>query len=304
MHRILVIASVFFALNTFAHSVSHSRSEKENTEVFLQMDKDYPGWRSHYRSFDSVQKEMKSIADSHPQIAVIENYGKSDDGLPLNALRLTGNAPGYPDKPELMITSLTHGDEVATVEVVMDLVQSLAQGYGSDARATQALDKHVLYFVPVVCPNGYLHYTRSCNGVDPNRNYPYPGNPNANSIAAIRNETVWFATHHIVGSIDIHANLSTVMYPWAYTSARPPEEDVRRFQEIGRVMANDTGYNFGQISDVFGIAKGSSADYWYWKAKSLSFGYEISGHLAKDRAELDELFRGNQQALMHFIDYF
>jgi len=277
--------------------------EKDVSDVLRRRDKEHPGWRGSYRDFDSVQTELKTIVTSHPDMGALENYGSSEDGRPLVALRLTGKA-AFADKPELMITSSTHGDEITTVEVLMDFVEGLIKNYGTDARITAMLDKHVIYFIPVVCPDGYVNQTRECNGLDPNRDYPYPADPDHVSNASIRNETTWFATHHIVGSVDIHSNLATVMYPWAYTDSPPDASDVTRFKQIGTVMAQDTGYNFGQIAEVFGIAKGSSADYWYWKGKTLAFGYEIGDDFIVESERVHSLVHGNQEALWHFIEFF
>jgi hypothetical protein len=96
------------------------------------------------------------------------------------------------------------------------------------------------------------------------------------------------------------------MYPWAYTGKAPDQKDISHFEDIGRTMARDTGYQFGQIAQVFGIAVGSSADYWYWKKQTLAFGFEISGgeELPTDRQTLDAVSYGNQDAFMHFIEYF
>ncbi len=278
--------------------------EKDINDVFRRLDIANPGWRNEYRSFDSVQKELKQISQSHADIALLENYGVDEQSRQLLVLRLTGKQPLRADVPELMITSATHGDEIHTVEMLMEFIQGLVQGYGTDSRITKMLDEHVVYFIPVVCPDGYVHYTRACEGLDPNRDYPYPGSPSHNSIAAIKNETLWFAKHKIAGSLDIHENLSTVMYPWAYTSSGPSQDDLPRFKEIGKVMAEDTGYNFGQIADVFGIARGSSADYWYWKGKTLAFGFEIGGRFPGQGKPSRELDRGNEEALRHFIEYF
>lgn len=277
--------------------------EKDINDAFRRLDRTNPGWKDRLRNFESVLKEMNQIGQTYPEIAFVEDYGKDEQNRTLRTLRLTNKTTFNPEKPEIMITSATHGDEVMTVEVVMDFVQSMVKGYATDGRIRKMIDEHVIHFIPVVCPHGYVNHTRSCQGLDPNRDYPYPSQPDHHSIAAIRLETEWFAKRKIAGSLDVHSNLSTVMYPWAYTSAAPAQEDIPRFKDIGKKMAQDTGYNFGQIAQVFGMARGSSADYWYWKGKTLAFGYEIGGGLFDFEGVRDRSAR-DHEAFRHFIEYF
>lgn len=278
--------------------------ERDIDDVFRRLDRTQPGWRVLYRNFDSVQKELQQIADTYPQIASVENYGTTDEGYPNLVLRLASPAALRDGKPEILITSLTHGNEFRTVEVVMEFVHSLLTGYGADSRTNALLDNHVLYFIPVVAPDGYVHGTRWCNGVDPNRNYPYPGNPDHKPVTLIQNKIDWLAKHQIAGALSVHGYLSTVMYPWSHKSSAPDAADVERFQAIGKVMAQDTGYNFGQISHVFGIAVGASDDYMYWKGHTLSFGYEIGGYRLEDGPGTRADFRGDHDAFRHFIEAF
>ena len=139
--------------------------EKDIHDVFTRNNQQDPHWRDGYHSFDSVQADLNSLVQAHPELASLETYGTSDAGQPLLALRLTGIAL-VANKPEVMITASTHGNEIATVEVVMAAIDQLAKGYGKDTRITQMLDKHVLFFIPVVSPDGYLNESREVHGVD------------------------------------------------------------------------------------------------------------------------------------------
>jgi predicted deacylase len=276
--------------------------EKDVQDVFRRMDRQDPEWRRAYHDWNSVQSTLKDIALKYPHFAALENYGSSQDGRPLLVLRLT--SPTMSEKPEILVTSSTHGDELATVELSMTVIDKMVKGFGTDPRITQILDSRVVYFIPVVCPDGYVRHTRHTNGLDPNRDYPWPGNPSKKSNAALEAEMAWVAKHKIVGGLDIHSNLATVMYPWAYTSQRPDPVDEAKFKAISRAMAQDTGYNDGQIVDVFGVAKGSSADYWYWKHRSISLGYEMGGAFLPASRDLPRAFDRDTQAILRFIESF
>ncbi len=277
--------------------------ERDIQDVFRRLDRSSPGWRDGYHNFDSVQSELKEIADAFPKLASVESYGNSEDGRPLTVIKLTSDKH-RDGKAEILITSSTHGDELTTVELTMTLMQELVQGYGTDARITKMLDTHVVYFIPVLCTDGYVNHSRYTNGIDPNRNYPYPDEPDRRPNAAIANEIAWVAKHKVVGSLDIHSNLSTVMYPYAYSNKGPDEEDLPKFLAITELLAGDTGYNHGQIAQVFGIARGSSADYWYWQHKTIALGYEVGGSVVPPSSQLPQFVSHNREAIWHFIENF
>lgn len=272
--------------------------EKDIRDVFQRAD------LRGYHDYDSVQSELHELASSHSGIATVEDYGQSQDGRTLTVMKLTGTKTVKAEKPEILITSSTHGDELTTVELTMGLINKLVAGYGTDDRITKMLDSHVLYFIPVLCPDGYVHHTRYTNGVDPNRNYPYPSEPDRKPNAALAAEIAWVADHDIKGSLDIHSNLATVMYPYAYSSKGPDPEDLPRFRQITQEMAEMTGYNWGQIANVFGIARGSSADYWYWKHKTIALGYEVGGSVVPPASQLQQVIDHNTEAIWHFVESF
>jgi len=228
------------------------------------------GWRD----YNSVQAELKQLASQYPDLVSVEKYGQSVDGRDLSVLRLTGRS--LAQKPELVITAATHGDELITVEVVMSLVNELIKGYGTDQRLTKMVDDHVLYFIPIVNADGYVSRQRYCNGIDPNRDYPYPTNPNKKSNPAIQAEMDFFGKHAVKGSMDFHSAAGMVMFPWAYTYSAIPSADRNELDALTTKMASENGYAHGQIAQTIYIAPGSSADYYYWKFGTRATAIEIS----------------------------
>ena len=82
-----------------------------------------------YRNLKLVEEELKKLALQYPTLAKLETYGKTEDGLTLYALKVSDNVQQDEDEPELMITSATHGDEIITVEVEMELINLLLLNY-------------------------------------------------------------------------------------------------------------------------------------------------------------------------------
>ncbi|MBA2403842.1 MAG: hypothetical protein H0V66_03650, partial [Bdellovibrionales bacterium] len=229
-----------------------------------------------YRDLKSVEAELKALTIKYPELAKLETYGTTADGHNLYVLKISDNVQVDEDEPELMITSATHGDEIITVEVEMELILLLLQNYEKDPRLTKMIKEKELFFIPVVNPHGYSRRARYANNIDPNRDYPYPGDEYKKSVDCIDAVRKWFHAHNIKGSIDLHAYGKLIMFPWAYTKTAPPKEDEESFQYLTNSMAEINKYEAGQISKIIYVAKGSSADYYYWKNKTLALGIELS----------------------------
>lgn len=228
-----------------------------------------------YRTFAEVNAEMVRIATENPKIAQLVSYGRSQQGRELVALKLSDNVSDDEDEPEVMLTAATHGDEVITTEVLMNLLGRLIENYAKDTRLTALVDGREIYFIPVVNPDGFYTRSRYDNNVDPNRSYPHPGDPNAKSTASIRGLLDFYHSRKIVGSVDFHAYGEMIMFPWAYTYNPIAEEFYTPYNLLAGHMAEQNGYDFGPISKVIYVAQGSSADYYFWKNKTKAFAIEV-----------------------------
>ena len=264
-----------------------------------------PGTFEGYRDYKKVEEELKQIAAKFPDIAKLETYGTTEDGHTLYVLKVSDNVQIDEDEPELMITSATHGDEIITVEVEMELIKSLLQNYEKDARLSKMLKEKEIFFIPMVNPQGYSQRDRYANNnTDPNRDYPYPGDENKKSVDCIDALRAWFHSRDIKGSIDLHAYGKLIMFPWAYTKSSPPRDDEINFQYLTNSMAEINKYKAGQISKIIYVAKGSSADYYYWKNKTLALGIELSSSKAPPYGAVPRIVEESREMIWRFIEHF
>jgi carboxypeptidase T len=257
-----------------------------------------------YRSIDQVYEYMTTLAGMNPSIVRLTQYGTSGRGRPLYALKLSDHVGQDEEEPEIMLTSATHGDELITVEMLLGLLDELVKGYGKDQRLTKMIQDHELFFIPVVNADGFATQSRYSNGVDPNRNFPWPENQNVQSEATARNIMQFFEERNFVGSIDFHASGEMIMYPWAYTYNSPAAEDERRFKAIGQSMAAQNRYDVGQISKIIYIAQGSSADFWYWNKSTIAFGIEIAQSKVPSASSIPGIITDNRESTWKFIESF
>lgn len=289
----------------FLNLAPEARLVEEDIHATLRaIEKMNPEYMAGYHTFDDVQAIMEEIARTRPDIAQLETYGTSQNGRPLMALKLSDNVDLDEDEPELLLTSATHGDELITVEVLLSLLQELLNGYGSDARLTNMVDSAELYFILALNPDGYASRQRYSNGVDPNRDYPWPEQPNKSPNACVKGVIDFFHSRQFSGSLDLHAYGKMIMYPWAWTSRSPDQADLQKFADLGRTMGQANRYEVGQISRIIYVAKGSSADYYYWKTGSLSYGIELSTSKVPPASSIPSVVNEAREMTWKFIEYF
>ncbi len=259
--------------------------------------------QSTKRTFLSVEAELKNLALTYPAIVSLEVYGKTLEGRPLYALKISDNPQIDENEVELMITSGTHGDERISVEVEMELINLLVKQYKKNPHLTKMINEKELFFIPMVSPDGYAKGSRTVQGKDPNRDYPSPKNTKKISVDCINALIKWFDVRSIQGSIDFHAGTQMIMYPWAYTRDVVPADDQLKFEELADLLSEENGFQTGQISDILYPAVGSSADYYYWKKKTLAFGIEINNDKNPPLSKIPEVVHDATEMLWKFIEY-
>jgi hypothetical protein len=257
-----------------------------------------------YRTYESVSAELIALQNQYPQIIKLETYGTTKSNHKLYALKISDNVTVDEDEPEIMITSATHGDEIITVEVEMELILTLLSNYNKDPRFTKMINDHELYFIPMVNPQGYSRRDRYALNTDPNRDYPYPGVEGKQSVDCIDSIRKFFHSHDFKGSIDLHASGKLVMFPWGYTKSSPPAADEANFQYLTKSMAEINKYEVGQISKIIYVAKGSSADYYYWKNKTLALGIELSTSKSPPFRSVPNVVEESKEMIWRFIEHF
>lgn len=228
---------------------------------------------NQYRKFAQVEEDLKGLASQYKDIATLLDYGVSKGGRKLYVLKLsTGESA---NKPKVMVTAATHGDELITTEVLFALTGELLSGYGKNERLTKILNNRDIYIIPAVSPDSFEARQRYVEGQDPNRSFPWPENVSNGGVDCINSLMAFTDKMKFTGSLDLHAYGRLVMYPWGYTKKAPDAADEVGFRDLVTAMARENQYEAGQISTTIYVAKGSSADYFYWKSKTKAFAAEL-----------------------------
>ena len=168
---------------------------KEASQALREQSAD--GW-SAYRSYSEpggIRDEITSTAARFPKLTKVETIGKSVQGKPIIAIKVTKDAKKVQDgkRPAVLYAGTQHAREWITTEMTRRLLHHVLDSYGTDPEITKLVDTTELWFLPVANPDGY-DYTftegnrlwrknlrdnngdgqiTSGDGVDPNRNFAY-----------------------------------------------------------------------------------------------------------------------------------
>lgn len=254
-----------------------------------------------YRKFADVEVDLKAMAATYKNLATLETYGVSKQGRNLYSLKIS---TGGLDKPRLMITAATHGDELITTEVLFALTNELLSNFNKSARLTKILNERDIYIIPVVSPDSFELRERYVQRKDPNRSYPWPENPTNPSVDVIEAMMNYTNKMKFTGSLDLHAYGRLVMFPWGYTKKAPAENDVIGFKDLVQTMAKDNQYEAGQISTTIYVAEGSSADYFYWKSGTRAIAAELGREKVPSYSKIPSIVAESREMVWSFLEYF
>lgn len=255
-----------------------------------------------YRKFGDVESDLRNLVVQYKNLVSLEIYGQSKQGRNLYSLKVSLGDKA--NKPKLLVTAATHGDELITTEVLFTLLNELLQGLPTNSRLTKILTNRDLYFIPVVSPDSFENRERYVQGIDPNRSFPWPENLKNQSVDVIKSLMDYSDRMKFAGTIDLHAYGKLVMFPWGYTKKSPEAGDEIGFKDLVQTMARDNGYEAGQISKTIYVAKGSSADYFYWKNGAKAIAVEIGTQKIPNYSRIPVIANEAREMLWSFFEFF
>jgi hypothetical protein len=227
-----------------------------------------------YPTYDQYVAYMQGFASAHPAICRLDTFGYTVQGRLLLAVKLSDSVNINRGKPEFLYTSSMHGDETCGYILMMHLIDSLVNNYGSVPRITSLLNNFQIYINPLANPDGTYHggnnniygaQRYNANNVDLNRNYPDPQagpHPDGNAWQPETKAFMHYDTiHHFVMSTNFHGGSEVLNYPWDTWSHL--HADDTWFQFICREYADTVHLNSpaGYMTDLDnGITNGYA---WY-----------------------------------------
>lgn len=258
-----------------------------------------------YLNYEGVKKQLDDWHRQAPEITEVGSYGKSSAGRDIYYFNVTAPTPiGFErtdikvnnghSKPRVLITACIHGDEHIANATVMGIVGNYLQGYGRDEKITKLIRERDVYFVPVVSPDSFVGVSRHVDGVDPNRNFPYPGNVNVRSVPPVDALRRFHLEKKFDAAMSGHAFGRVIIYPFGHTKS--PSPDDAKFKEIAGKMGQLTGYRPTSISGIQTAPPyhGFEADWFYYNgcfAMVTEFGQTKRPPASDIAPEVQKTFR-------------
>jgi carboxypeptidase T len=263
-----------------------------------------------YHSAETLEDDLRQLSESQPEIAELQEIGRSLENRPIWALRIGERRPS---EHKLLFMGCHHAREWVSVEVPYLLAEHLVENSGQPA-VRQWLQRGEIWVAPMVNPDGH-EYSRTPEtrlwrknrrtnvdgsiGVDPNRNYGYMwGTLNINTSSHVPSDETYVgprafsepetqAVRNLVarelfrGVITYHSFSQLILYPWGYTSQPIPDTSdlatmtklAKRMQQLIRGV-HGTIYTPQQSSQLYPTA-GDTTDWTYGEYGIPSFTIEL-----------------------------
>ena len=192
----LITALLLVGIATSASQASAIATHATMTRPHAGDNANFPHRYRDYHNYPEMVAHIHAVAAAHPGSFVLFSIGKSYQGRDLWAAEVTSNVGSNVRKPEVMFDGLHHAIEALGGEMMIGILDLLANNYGRTTalgqRVTRVVNTRRIWIVFMVNPDGlqytvtggHLHYWRKNRqknghrtgigvGTDLNRNYGY-----------------------------------------------------------------------------------------------------------------------------------
>ncbi len=266
---------------------------------------------SDYHDPAEVEAYLAQVEADHPAIAQRRLLTDAlPEGHPIWALKISDQVAQDEDEPTFLMDGGIHAREVMPVEVMVDAIDQLTTGYGSDPQITRWVDGLEIWIVPTINPDGaaYMHASddwwrknrsHACGadvGVDLNRNFAwtwracegsamecwddtYHGSSAASEVETQALQAL-MAELRPLYYINYHSYGELILWP---TGCGQADEDalLRGIgQELNQLVPTDSGqvgqWTIGTPPEVLYTAPGGADDHAYGAHGSMGFVFELN----------------------------
>lgn len=257
-----------------------------------------------YHTPEKCVEDFKAWAAANPEVCRLTEIGKSVEGRPILALKITTDPDAKGFKPAVRICGAHHGNEVMSCETVILFTKYLLDNYKTNPKLGGLVRDREIHIIPMVNPDGVARLSRhNANGVDLNRNYGYNwsgGWKKAGDVPYSEPETRAVRDHamqHAFStSLSFHCSGDLINTVWNYTPVRAPDNDV--IQEISAGYAQFNQYEVTVGWDWY-ETHGDTDDWSYGCRGDLDWTIEVSNPNASG---IPAVFAKNRDAIVYFLE--
>ncbi len=114
-----------------------------------------PSGRTTYRTYESIQAELKDLADKNPTLVRPVSIGKSFEGRDVTGIEVANDVKGTDGRPVFFLMGIHHAREWPAAEAAMEYAQTLVK-LKDDPTYAKLLATERVVIVPLVNPDGYI----------------------------------------------------------------------------------------------------------------------------------------------------
>ncbi len=242
---------------------------------------------THYYSIEEINNYLSDVAEQDQDIES-HSLGDSKGNVPINYLVFGNSAK------TVFINGTHHGDEYASTNAVLSLIQYIAENKDKAPVLQEFLNEYSIVVQPVVNPDGYKRAQRAnLDGFDVNRDYIVSGDSITPESQLVMN---LLAKYEPLIAMAFHSGMRGILWPYGYTGKAPEDYDV--LEEIGNAIANAINYEISSQSFYDYKTVGEFIDYAYTVHGTLAFTVEVSNE--KIPQSVRELVKVQQETIAGF----
>lgn len=285
-----------------------------------------------YPTYDEMMNEVQALADQHPDLVRIKEYGKSVEGRTLLFLHISRDHSVK--RPAAMICANIHGNEMIGNRIALAIASRLVEDDGKDPWIGSLLDKMEFWINPCINPDGfyktvemvqagdYRGHRKNAHDVDLNRNFTMPGprrlkinwagspdpessnyhGPHQASEPEVQALEAFLYEHPVFASINYHSVVG-VLFPARCLSRCC----VRRTRDMGRAYQEhqpNVRYTYMRWPKWVDTFTGEMEDLQYWEHGTLAIDIELGkpGMNKKDWGRKESFFQFNPRDIDFWIE--
>ncbi len=165
----------------------------------------YPG----FWSWPGIVDQMLAYQAQHPNMVKVQPVGRTHEGREILAMLITTDVGvDDPEKPEVLFMGGIHPREQPPQVMIMEFMDELVNGYGTDERITRLIDTRQIWIMPIYNVDGKVYDFANGNGETRGANQRLNRRPFENNRVGVdlnRNGAVgWGSASDVPGSQTYH----------------------------------------------------------------------------------------------------
>lgn len=254
---------------------------------------------NRYHDQVEIAAYLRSEAQANPELVSFEVLGKSQQGREIAIVTITKTAS--PDAPAIYFNGTHHGNERASTEAILALIDHLVRSQ-NQAAVDKMLRRYRVILQPLVNPDGHaLNLRTDSKGIDPNRDYASPSKPEGESFQLVETRLVrdLLAREKVVASAAFHSGLEAVLWPWCHTPALSKHDTV--FRTLASNVAKTMLVNRKSQSFYDYQTEGEFIDFAYMRHGTYALTFEVSHEATPTPTKLLATVKRTVQGSLSFL---